>query len=67
LEVRTTSGGVSARTSPSSGIVTACSVSTSSRKASNSSSARSISSMSSTLGLVVRAWRIGRASRKRRS
>jgi hypothetical protein len=67
LDVRTTSGGSFALISPTSGIETACSVRTSRRKASNSSSARSTSSISRTLGLVCSARRTGRASRKRGS
>ena len=50
LEVRTTKGMVFARTTPTSGIVTCISLSSSSRNASNSSSDLSISSMSSTTG-----------------
>jgi hypothetical protein len=65
FDVRTTNGGRSARTVPSSGIVTWKSESTSSRNASKPSSARSISSTRSTGGAPVRviARRIGRSRR----
>ncbi len=66
FEVRTTSGMCLARTVPSSGTETWKSESTSSRKASNSGSALSISSTSKTTGSS--AWiaeRSGRGERKR--
>ena len=58
---------LSARIVPISGMLIWKSESTSSRKASNSSSARSISSTSSTARGLCSARRIGRASRKRGS
>jgi hypothetical protein len=65
FDVRTTTGGFSARTTPYSGIVTWLVESTSSRNASNSSSARSISSMSNTASCSRSARRMGRSSRNR--
>ena len=66
FEVSTTRGMWIARTVPSSGTVTALSARTSSRKASNSGSALSISSTSNSAGSFERmAARIGRGRRKR--
>ena len=64
MEVSTTKGTVLARTAPTSGMVICISLSSSSRNASNSSSALSISSMRSTTGSSARMERSrGRSSR----